>query len=96
LILIFAALILGLVVGRYLPLPPRTSALAGQISTGALLLLLLTMGIRIGADPSTMANIPRLGSRAMLFAMGAVAGSIFAVKGGTDLYKRTRRQGGRS
>lgn len=92
-VLIFAALILGLLVGRFLSIPPRLYTFAGYANTAALLVLLFTMGVRIGADPITMANIPRLGWKALLLASGAVAGSILAVNSGTALYRKFRQEG---
>lgn len=94
--LLVAALILGLIVGRFFPPSPQVARFSGHVNSAALILLLFTMGIRIGADPATMENIPRLGTRALILAVGAVAGSIGAVNAGSALYRKLRREGGRA
>jgi hypothetical protein len=96
LVLLFAALVLGLCVGRWPQFPQQLHAWAGRAASAALLLMLFAMGVRIGADPVTMANIPDLGSKALLLALGAVAGSVLAVDAGVMLFRKLRREGGRS
>ncbi|NMB00808.1 MAG: lysine exporter LysO family protein [Firmicutes bacterium] len=78
-ITIFAALILGFLLSKLVAFPQRTQALIGKLSSFAILLLLFTMGLTIGADSEVMSNLPRLGLKALLIAAVTVVGSTLAV-----------------
>lgn len=76
---IFAALILGFVLSKLVPFSPRIQKFIDKLGTVAIMILLFTMGIAIGANPQMMANLPSLGLKAILFAVVTVIGSTVAV-----------------
>ena len=76
---IFAGLITGFIVSKFVPLPHGTQEIIGKLSNLAIILLLFTMGITIGANPDVMLSLPSLGLSAFMMASATVLGSTMAV-----------------
>lgn len=72
----FASLILGLAVGYRVPLSKRAVRWAGHGTTLGLLVLLFTMGIKIGMNSEIFENLQTIGLRASVLALSAVVGSL--------------------
>jgi|GEM_PF-1511317 uncharacterized membrane protein YbjE (DUF340 family) len=76
----FASLAAGLLIGYSIPLSAGFVRWAGKGTTIGLVLLLLTMGAKIGMDPDIFGNLQRIGLQAGILAVAAVAGSIVALR----------------
>ncbi|NLJ73835.1 MAG: lysine exporter LysO family protein [Firmicutes bacterium] len=78
-ILIMTALIMGFVVGRLEIIPTKLKHYSGKVGSGALLVLLFSMGATMGANHEVINNLASLGLKALLTAIGTIAGSVLAV-----------------
>lgn len=77
--ILFACLIIGIVVGWFGFLPKKILHQAGRGMMMGVLLLLFTMGLRIGVDQSTLSQLGSFGLQALIFALAAILGSVIAV-----------------
>lgn len=77
--ILFACLIVGAVVGWFRVLPRAILDQAGRGMMLGVLLLLLTMGLRIGVDQNTLSQLGSFGLQAFIFAVAAIFGSVVAV-----------------
>lgn len=75
--LLFIALLLGLVVGTIKSIPQRVISLRHILITGGILLLLFSMGVSIGTNPQITKNLKAIGLRALLFSVLTAFGSAF-------------------
>lgn len=87
---ILAALALGFILSRIITLPEKAQNFIGKLTGFAILLLLFTMGITIGANPEVMANLASLGLSAFLIAGAAITASVLAVWGITSFSAKHR------
>lgn len=76
--IILVSLGLGGLAGYLNILPARVLSYLSSVTTAAIVVLLLAMGAKIGADGALMAALGTLGFRALVLALGAVLGSIGA------------------
>jgi uncharacterized transporter YbjL len=72
----FTSLIVGLVVGYRVPLSKRVLGWAGAGTNGGLVVLLFTMGVKIGMNAEIFDNLRTIGLHAALLSVGAVTGSL--------------------
>ena len=68
----------GIFVGKKILKPGRRYGWIGRIQTAALILLIFTMGVTIGADRRVLSSLGTLGLQALLISVLAVAGSVLA------------------
>jgi hypothetical protein len=73
-------LILGLLIGWNCQLPERMHRINDTVLQAGLAVLLLAMGMRIGADKVILQQLGNLGLKAVLLALAGVVGSIAAVQ----------------
>ncbi|MGI1658694.1 MAG: lysine exporter LysO family protein [Desulfitobacterium sp.] len=78
--ILFACLIVGAVVGWFRVLPKIFLDQAGRGMMIGVLLLLLTMGLRIGVDRTTLSQLGSFGFQAFIFAVAAILGSVVTVQ----------------
>lgn len=78
-LLLIGAVVLGFLVARLGLLPQFIQKRMGQISTSALFLLLFSMGIAMGSNPEIIANLPKLGGKALVLSISAIIGSVLFV-----------------
>lgn len=76
---LIGAVVLGFAVARLNYLPRVIHENMGKISTFALILLLFSMGMSMGADPKITSNLPSLGGKALVLSLFTVLGSVFVV-----------------
>lgn len=76
---LFACLLFGAAVGWFRVLPKSILNRAGRGMMIGVLILLLTMGLRIGVDKEILAQLGNFGLQAFIFAMAAILGSVGAV-----------------
>ncbi|ACL19450.1 uncharacterized membrane protein YbjE (DUF340 family) [Desulfitobacterium sp. LBE] len=76
---LFVCLIAGAFVGWFRLLPKAVLNQAGRGMMIGVLILLLTMGLRIGVDQDTLSQLGNFGLQAFLFAVAAIIGSVVAV-----------------
>lgn len=74
-LVIFASLIAGILLGRYL-LRGRNVSLLPKIIVFIVWLLLFSLGLEVGSDDVIMGNLGALGIKALLVAVAALAGSV--------------------
>ncbi|MBO8126364.1 MAG: LysO family transporter [Firmicutes bacterium] len=76
---IFLALGAGFLVGLFGLVPKLVQDRLHYLSTGALILLIYTLGAKLGSDRKLMADISRLGLESIGLALSGVAGSLLLV-----------------
>lgn len=69
-------MMVGIVVGVWLRTKPRLVLLNDRLTTYAIYLLLLLLGISIGSNKTIVSNLPILGVKALVITLGAVIGSV--------------------
>lgn len=69
-------MLLGIVVGVWLRTKPKLVLLNDRLTTYAIYLLLLLLGISIGSNKTIVSNLPILGVKALVITLGAVIGSV--------------------
>lgn len=72
---VIAALALGALIGRSLRGQP-VLAHVGKLTMAGVAGLLLVMGAQIGSNPQVLKALPTLGSRAIVFALASIIGSV--------------------
>lgn len=75
-LIVFAIMVVGIIVGYCLRRVPELSFLPRLIS-GFIFLLLFFLGISVGKNPQIMDNLPSIGGQALIITFGALAGSLF-------------------
>ncbi|MEL1134709.1 lysine exporter LysO family protein [Desulfitobacterium sp. THU1] len=78
--ILFTCLIVGAVVGWFRVFPKRLLDQAGRGMMLGVVLLLLTMGLRIGVDRNALSQLGSFGFQAFIFAVAAILGSVVAVQ----------------
>ena len=73
---VFAALLIGIVIGAFNLLPARGFEIIDKLMGVILFLLIFTLAVGVGSDDMIFANLSTLGLRALLLATGAILGSI--------------------
>jgi uncharacterized membrane protein YbjE (DUF340 family) len=73
---ILVLLSLGIVLGRILRNKPSSLKLIDRLTMGSIYLLLLLLGVSIGANKEIVSNLSRLGITAIIITAFALAGSI--------------------
>lgn len=73
---IFAALVIGILIGAFDLLPARGFQIIDKSMGVILFLLIFTLAVGVGADEMIFANLSTLGLRALLLTVGAIIGSI--------------------
>ena len=76
---LFSCLAGGVILGWQRWLPARILALSSKGMTLSVMVLLLSMGIRLGADRETLSQLGNYGLQALIFAAGSVAASLALV-----------------
>ncbi len=69
----------GALLGRRLPLRGRLARLPDRLQFAALMLLILSLGIRLGADDRVVASLGQIGLSALVLTLLAMTGSLLAV-----------------
>ncbi|MGM0411356.1 MAG: lysine exporter LysO family protein [Bacillota bacterium] len=78
--LIVLFLLLGFVIGFFRIFSNWIFKLAGYITTIGLVILLASMGAKIGMDPEILKQLDKIGLQAFFMALGSIIGSIILVK----------------
>ena len=91
-LLLIGAVVLGFLVARLGLLPQFIQKRMGQISTFALFLLLFSMGIAMGSNPEIIANLPKLGGKALVLSISAIIGSVLFVWLGVRFSSKNRTE----
>lgn len=76
---LIGALALGFFVARFNLLPKTWHKGVTVLGNLALVFLLFSMGISLGANPELVSSLPNLGMKALLLSLGAIGGSVFLV-----------------
>src|SRR5690554_114015 len=76
---LFSFLIIGALIGWFRIFPDSILNQAGRGMMFGVLVLLLSMGLRIGVDENTLAQMGNYGWQAFIFAMATILGSIVCV-----------------
>ena len=76
---ILIALVLGAIIGYFVKLSDKGTKINGRLQQIGVIFLLFSMGVSIGADSDIIKNLPTIGLKAFLFAVGTIACSIFTV-----------------
>lgn len=69
----------GVLVGAKVLRPDKKYRWIGSLQMAALLILIFTMGAKIGADERVLASIGTLGAKALIITVCSIAGSVAAV-----------------
>ena len=77
--LLFGALVLGFLLARSQVYGEQLKKKVGIIGQGALLVLLFSMGLSLGANPELTKALPSLGLKALILSLGAIFGSVLLV-----------------
>lgn len=75
-LLILAAVLLGCLLGTLHVVPPPLFPWPDRLMAAGLVVLLFSMGVRIGGNPQLLSSLPALGVKAAVLAAGAVLGSV--------------------
>lgn len=75
----FFVLGIGFVIGFFGLVKGKGLKINSKMQTVWLILLIFCMGVSIGNSEEVMANLPQLGLKALLFAIGPILGSIAVV-----------------
>ncbi len=78
--LIVLFLLLGFLIGFFRIFSNWIFKLAGYITTIGLVILLASMGAKIGMDPEILKQLDKIGLQAFFMALGSIIGSIILVK----------------
>lgn len=76
---ILIALVLGAIVGYFIKLGDKGTRLNGKLQQVGVIFLLFSMGVSIGADNDIIKNLPVIGLKAFLFAVGTIGCSVILV-----------------
>ncbi len=79
LILYIAFCVAGGVYGNYLKKNNKTLTWSAKIQTAMLIVLLFTMGSRLGANRRIINNLGSIGVTAFVITIGVLAGSVIAI-----------------
>ncbi|HKV44045.1 MAG TPA: LysO family transporter [bacterium] len=77
--LIVAPFVAGVLLGWRGALPDGVVRRARTLVTAGVVLILFTLGVRVGTDPLLMGRLPVLGAEAVVFAALTIAGSVLVV-----------------
>lgn len=77
--LIVVTLCIGFIIGYFNIIPSKLNKVVANFTTTSLILLLISMGIKIGIDHTVISNLGKLGLAASLLAVTSVIGSIICV-----------------
>lgn len=75
----FFVLGIGFVIGFFGLVKGKGLAINNKMQTVWLVLLIFCMGVSIGNSEDVMANLPQLGLKSLLFAVGPILGSVLMV-----------------
>ena len=78
--ILFACLILGIIIGWVRLLPARVLQQAGRGMLLGVLILLFSMGLRVGADQTILSQFVNFGLQALVFAVATTIGSLLIVR----------------
>lgn len=81
----------GVFVGAKILKPDKKYRWIGSLQMAALLILIFTMGAKIGADERVLASIGTLGAKALIITVCSIAGSVAAVFAARKLMRLDRR-----
>lgn len=76
---IFLSIAIGVFIGYRGFIGPKGIKWNGRLQNVWLLLLIFFMGITIGMNRDIMGQLPKLGGRALLFAVACIIGSVLVV-----------------
>lgn len=76
---LLGCIVFGVVLGWKRLLPKRFLSNSGRIITGAIIFLLITMGLKIGLDRETLSQLGKYGLQALLFAVTTIMFSLALV-----------------
>lgn len=77
--LLLGALALGFLLARFNVLPKSIQTIVPKIGSLALVVLLFSMGISLGANPELITSLPTLGLKAVFLSLGTILGSLLLV-----------------
>lgn len=83
--------LLGIVVSRWKKPSERFFSITQKLQTAALVIVIFSMGMKIGADDRVVATLPTIGLKALLLTAAAVGGSVLFVYGGRRIMKLDKR-----
>ena len=78
---------LGIVVSRVVKPGEKTMSFSQKLQTIALMIVIFSMGMKIGADERVVASLPTIGLKAFLLTAAAVGCSALFVYGGRRIMK---------
>ncbi|MCL6638649.1 MAG: lysine exporter LysO family protein [Firmicutes bacterium] len=78
--LVFLSLLAGFAIGRFWRDSPQKIKLAGKVSSGGLVILLLLMGARLGSDREVLSGLLKMGWQAAALAALSIAGSVILLQ----------------
>ena len=81
----------GIFVGAKVLKPGREYKWVSRLQTAALMILIFTMGVNIGADERVLSSVGTLGIRALVVSLCTIAGSVLFVFAGRRLMGLDRR-----
>ena len=81
----------GIFIGAKVLKPDREYKWIGRLQSAALMILIFTMGVNIGADERVLSSVGTLGVRALIVSLCAVAGSVLFVFAGRKLMGLDRK-----
>lgn len=77
--IVIIALALGVTIGYFELIPKKFCHWTNYLTLSGLIILLLTMGIKVGTDPKILANLGNLGLQAFILALFGVVFSIIFI-----------------
>ncbi len=81
----------GILIGSKVLKKDREYGWIGKLQMAALLILIFTMGVKIGADERVLSSIGTLGVKAFVITICAVTGSVLCVSAGRRLMKLDKK-----
>jgi uncharacterized membrane protein YbjE (DUF340 family) len=91
--IVFASLIIGGIIGYLDIVPEMTNKKLNNLTTFGLIVLLFSMGTKIGSNQEVLSMIKTISLQAFMLAAGAVFGSIVAVKIVSNVFIRQQSKG---
>ncbi len=77
--LIVVAVVVGFMFARLNLIPKASNKMVGKLGNLALIVLLFSMGLGLGANPELINSLPSLGLKALVLSLGAILGSVLLV-----------------
>ena len=78
---VLIVMVVGVFFGYFLRNRKKLVKFADKFTMWAIYLLLFLLGIAVGANEIIMKNLPKLGLKALIISLGAIAGSVLVAWG---------------